>query len=123
MPAAKKFPVKLFVVLLFAGGVAVFAYLQFQKGRLISHENRAVAHFNAQEYDKAITEYETLLPKLSDAAAKQRIRRQLAECWKAKGDDTGLIYEKSREFYRKAWEYDPDVITSDSLRRSLEEGK
>lgn len=122
MSAKKPFPVKLVVVIVFAVGVAVFAIMRQTKASLIRHQNRATAHFNAGEYDQAIQVYEELLPRFSEGADKERVRKQIAQCWKIQGDNPALTFDKQLEFYRKAREYDKDCITSKVFLRALEKG-
>jgi tetratricopeptide (TPR) repeat protein len=119
MAKVKPQAIKLIVTIVFACAVAVFGYTQYQKGKLIAHENRAVAHFNADEYDKAISEYESLLPKLSAGETRQRVTVQLGKCWKAKSEDYSLTLKQQLEYARKALEYDPNAITNPQILSAL----
>ena len=118
----RKFPVKGFVIFLLIVVVAAFAIWQNSKGRLVTLENQAVGHQNAAQYDEAICVYDELLPKLGSNADKARVRRQLAVCWKAKGDNPSLPLKQQIEYYKKALEYDPGCITNkvtlDAIKRS-----
>ena len=120
--SGRKFPVKAFVVFLLIVVVAAFAVWQNRKGQLRTLENRAVAHQNAAQYDQAISVYEELLPKLSGDADEARVRKQMAVCWKAKGDDPTLPLKEQFGYYEKALEYDPGCITNkvtlDAMKRS-----
>ena len=123
MASVKKKPIKVAVMLLFIAAAAVFTFLQYRKGQLIRQENRAVAHYNTAHYDEAIGVYVDLLPKLRAAGAKDRVRKQLAQCWKDKGDDPKLSFEEQLEYYRKALEYDRGCITNKVLLRALEQNE
>lgn len=119
MAKIKPQAIKLIVTIVLACAVAVFGYTQYQKGKLIAHENRAIAHFNADEYDEAISEYASLLTKLSAGEARQRVTVQLGQCWKAKSEEFSLTFKKQLEYARKALEYDPNAITNPQILNGL----
>ena len=120
---AGKALVKLLVALLLAVVVAVFAVRQHQKSQLLATENQAVAHCNRGQYDQAIQVYEDLIPRLSDAGDKDRVRRQLAQCWKAKGDDPQLSLKEQVGYYKKALAHDPGCITNKVILDAIERDK
>ena len=98
-------------------GAAVFASRQLKERRLIQAENEAVAFFNSGDMDAAIAAYARLLPKREGPAAL-RVRKQIASCYKAKGEDPGLSGAEQAKLYQQALEYDPDCIT-DEFRLKL----
>ena len=103
--------IKAAVVVVVIVAVVVFAGWQQGKSRLVTLENQAIGHQNVESYDEAIKVYEELLPKLSSDADKTRVRKQLARCWKAKGDDPTLPLKEQIPYFKKALEYDPNCIT------------
>ena len=105
-------------ILLFVGLAALFALRQLQKRQNILRENQAIEHFNNQNYDKAVKIYKQLLPRVN-AEGKERIRKQVALCYKSKGDDPGLSLNRQIELYSEALNYDKNSITDPQLLKLI----
>ena len=103
--------VPLLVAILIAAGVF---YVKVVKVR--NEYNRIVTELiDGGNYEDAAAAFEALLPNAIGKMAT-RISRELAETYRALGDDPGLNYDGSRQHFQRAFELDPEGMQPHQIR-------
>ncbi|MCF7855107.1 MAG: hypothetical protein K9N51_09945 [Candidatus Pacebacteria bacterium] len=117
------------LIVLVALAVAVFwvADLLLDIHKTAKLENKAHRAYSSQDWERAVTRYTDLLRRLEqadsfrlDRARVRRTRTRIAKCYVALGRNPELPLVESLELYRRATEYDADVITDKQIKRLLE---
>lgn len=67
-------------------------------------------------YREAVTELESLRDT-ADAGLADRVEQQLARAYVGVGNDPGMSHEQRMQWYRRAYEIDPDAL--DDLPRQM----
>lgn len=105
------FTVPLLVLTLIAAG---FFYVKVVMVR--TEYNRIVTELiDEGKYDEAATAFEALLPR-SIGKMTTQVSRDLAETYRALGDDPGLNYDGSRQHFQRAFELDPEGMQPHQMR-------
>lgn len=89
--------------------VVIFVYFQGERA-LAEEHNRVVEELvEAGEYREAVERLEPL-ERRAGLIVGPELRRTLAICYAALGDDPGMSLAESAEWYRKAERIDPELI-------------
>jgi tetratricopeptide (TPR) repeat protein len=115
--------VKNLIMLAFIAGAAAFVFIQVQKRRLIERENAAVELQNSGSYQQAVDAYEVLRSDLKSEKDRARLQRRIADCYVAMAEEPALSHAEAMKLYRKAYEYDPEIVENPVILKALNASK